>query len=118
MVPEPHAAVPFTIRADSRLIVSDDDSAHYCSCLRRLFCLRLLLSQLAMERDPRLGAPSTLQALLASLTRMQQAMQLITDRDMTTREQLYWLTFNATVRVFALCEVGASVAVVSCLCVC
>jgi hypothetical protein len=60
----------------------------------------------AVEADPRVSAPATLRALLGSLTRMQQAMKLITDRDMEVREALYWLTFNATVRMVSVCEVS------------
>jgi hypothetical protein len=76
-------------------------------------------AHVAMERDPRLSAPSTLRALLASLTRIQQAMKLVTDRDMGTREGLYWLTFNATVRVYGICEVcGAACVALRVLCAC
>ena len=85
--------------------VADADAAALATHVRAVLGRSVCAAKVAMERDPRVSAPSTLRALLAALTRMQQAMQLITDRHMEVREQLYWLTFNASVRMFNVCEV-------------
>jgi hypothetical protein len=86
--------------ADAKSAPPERLSSHVCAVVGRAVCA----AYTAVERDAAVSTPSTLQQLLASLTRVQQAMQLITDRSMDVRESLYWVTFNATVRLFALCE--------------
>jgi hypothetical protein len=75
------------------------------SHVRAVFGRCVSTAKAAVTRDPRINSPVTLQQLLASLARLQQAMQAVTDRPMDVRECLYWLVYNGSVHVFALCEV-------------